>query len=138
MVSGGFDPLHSGHLIHFKEAKKLGDKLIVVIDGDSYLINKKGKIFMPIEDRVAIIKELRCVDEVIALEKNKSNISEIILKIKPDILAKGGDIVNLDQFSKEEVEACKKINCKIVFGIGGKKIRASSELLKNWVEKKDF
>lgn len=138
MVSGSFDPLHLGHLTHFKEAKKLGDKLVVVIDGDSYTIGKKGRVFMPVEDRTAIIGELRCVNEVIALEKNKSDIEEIILKVKPDILAKGGDIVSLDQFAKKVIEACNEVGCEIVFNVGGGKIRASSELLKDWTEKKTF
>jgi len=135
MVSGGFDPLHLGHLIHFKEAKKLGDKLIVVIDGDSYVINKKGKIFMPVEDRKAIIEELKCVDEVIALEKDKTNISEAILKIKPNILAKGGDVISLEKFSEEEIEACRNVGCLMLFNVGGsEKIRSSSDLLKKWSE----
>src|SRR3990167_6959853 len=67
MVSGGFDPLHLGHLLSFQAAKALGDKLIVVIDSDEFLVKKKGAPFMPVEDRVAIIKELRCVDEVVVI-----------------------------------------------------------------------
>lgn len=131
MVSGGFDPLHLGHLIHFQSAKALGDKLVVVIDGDEFLRNKKGKPFMPVEDRVAIIKELRCVDEVLVM--GTGLITDAILHIKPNILAKGGDRNSLKTIPREERAACKKVGCTIVFNVGGGKIRASSDLLRDWV-----
>jgi len=62
LVTGGFDPLHSGHIEYFKEAKKLGSKLIVGLNSDEWLTRKKGRPFMPIEERAAIIKELAVVD----------------------------------------------------------------------------
>ena len=68
VVSGGFDPIHSGHIAYFKSAKKLGDKLIVALNSDKWLINKKGKFFMPFEERSTIIKNLAMVDEVIDFE----------------------------------------------------------------------
>lgn len=132
MVSGCFDPLHLGHLLSFQAAKALGDKLIVVIDSDEYTTSKKGAVFMPIEDRVAIIKELRCVDDVIVM--GKGDISDAILHVKPDILANGGDVDSIERFTKGEIEACEKVGCQLVFNIGGGKIRASSELLKRWVK----
>ncbi|HLD97895.1 MAG TPA: adenylyltransferase/cytidyltransferase family protein [Candidatus Nanoarchaeia archaeon] len=132
MVSGGFDPLHLGHLLSFQAAKALGDKLIVVIDGDEFLVKKKGAPFMPVEDRVAIIKELRCVDEVVVI--GDGDISDAIIHIKPDVFANGGDKNSLETIPKEEREACEKVGCKIVFNVGGGKIRSSSVLLDNWIK----
>ena len=67
LVTGGFDPLHSGHLAYFEEAKKLGDKLIVGVNSDDWLTRKKGRPFMPFLERVAIIEEMGIVDKVIGL-----------------------------------------------------------------------
>src|SRR3990167_3012816 len=133
MVSGGFDPLHLGHLLSFQAAKRLGDKLIVVIDGDEFLIKKKGAVFLPVEDRITIIKEFRCVDDVIVM--GDGDLSETILHMKPDIFANGGDRGSLDRIPLTEREACEKVGCKIVFNVGGgNKLRSSSELLKKWVD----
>ncbi len=68
VVSGGFDPIHSGHIEYFKAAKLLGDKLIVAINSDQWLINKKGKFFMSFDERANIISNLEVVDEVIDFE----------------------------------------------------------------------
>lgn len=134
MVSGGFDPFHLGHLLSFQAAKRLGDKLVVVIDGDEFLIKKKGSVFMPIEDRVAIIKELRCVDDVIVM--GDGDLSDVILHMRPDVFANGGDRGSLDRIPITEREACEKVGCKLVFNVGGgNKLRSSSELLKKWIEK---
>ena len=65
IVSGGFDPIHSGHIAYFKSAKDLGDKLIVALNSDAWLVNKKGKFFMPFLERKAIVENLACVDLVV-------------------------------------------------------------------------
>ena len=57
LVTGGFDPIHSGHILYLKDAKKLGDKLIVGVNSDQWLINKKGSPFMPIDERMNIIPQ---------------------------------------------------------------------------------
>ena len=75
IVSGGFDPIHSGHIAHFKEAKKLGDILIVGCNSDEWLTRKKGKPFMPINERMCIIKELKMVDSCVSFnDDNNSSI----------------------------------------------------------------
>lgn len=132
MVGGGFDPLHLGHLLQLKAAKALGDKLIVVLDADDWLKKKKGINFMPTEDRVAIMQELRCVDQVIII--GGGDPTDVILNLRPDIYAHGGDKDSISTMLPTEVEACKKVGCKIVFNMGGPKIRSSSHILKRWVD----
>ena len=65
LVTGGFDPIHSGHIAYFKAAKILGDRLIVGVNSDKWLVNKKGSAFMPINERIDIVSNLSVVDEVI-------------------------------------------------------------------------
>ena len=98
IVSGGFDPIHSGHIAYFKSARKLGDKLIVALNSDEWLANKKGKFFMPFFERKAIVKNLSCVDLVIDFEDDElGSATNALYKIKemyPDdklIFANGGD-----------------------------------------------
>ena len=98
VVSGGFDPIHSGHILYFEAASKLGDKLIVALNSDKWLVNKKGKFFMPFEERKKIIENLQMVDEVIGFDDDKSGpcinaLEEIKLKYPDDeiIFCNGGD-----------------------------------------------
>ena len=133
MVVGGFDPLHIGHIDNFKKAKGLGDKLLVVVQDNEWLVRKKGKYFMDLDDRMAIIKELKCVDYVIGRKGDTQDSADILNIIKPDIYAKGGDRKNVDCIPKEEVEVCKRNGTKIVFGVEGR-IRSSSQLLKRYCD----
>ena len=83
IVSGGFDPIHSGHIAYFKAAKRLGDRLVVALNSDSWLINKKGKFFMPFDERKAIIENLSPVDSVINFEDDeKGSASNALIKAK--------------------------------------------------------
>jgi len=132
MVGGSFDPLHLGHLLKLQAAKALGDKLLVVLDGEDYLVKKKGAAFLPTEDRVAILKEFECVDEVIVVGSGDN--SAAIRHIKPDIYAHGGDKNSAHTLVPEEVAACKEVGCELVFDVGGQKIRSSSELLRKYGE----
>ena len=72
VVSGGFDPIHSGHILYLEAASKLGDKLIVALNSDEWLANKKGKFFMPFNERKKIIENLQMVDEVIGFDDDQS------------------------------------------------------------------
>ena len=145
MVSGGFDPIHPGHVRLFEEAKRLGDKLIVVINNDHWIRAKKGHGFMSAKDRAEVISSFRYVDKVVISghKKNTKNmsISKELLKIKPDIFANGGDRDEKDAENPEsslykDIELCKKLGVEMIFGVGhGGKIRSSSELLKNYVKK---
>jgi len=135
-VSGGFDPLHIGHLQMIKEAKELGDKLVVILNNDNWLKKKKGYVFMPQEQRKAILEAIRWVDEVVLTSHPENtedmSVSKELEKIKPDIFANGGDRTRKNI---PEVEVCKKINCKMIFNIGKDgKIESSSWLLNRFLE----
>ena len=98
IVSGGFDQIHSGHIAYFNNAKALGDKLVVALNSDDWLINKKGKFFMPFEERKAIIENLSSVDSVIDFDDDHSgSATNALIKVKEmypndDIaFANGGD-----------------------------------------------
>jgi D-beta-D-heptose 7-phosphate kinase/D-beta-D-heptose 1-phosphate adenosyltransferase len=130
-VSGGFDPVHIGHVRMFQAAKKLGDKLIVILNNDNWLIKKKGYAFMPELERKEVIEAFRSVDKVVLTKHPKNpqdmSVCEALLEIKPDIFANGGDR-KLDNIP--EVAVCQQINCRMVFNLGqGGKVQSSSWLV---------
>lgn len=132
-TSGGFDPLHIGHVRLFQDAKKLGDKLIVIVNSDKWLIRKKGFVFMPLKDRMEMIMAIKGVDAVMEWDDGTPTVSGAIRKLKPDIFAKGGDRSSLDKIP--EAGACKEVGCKIVFDVGkGGKVESSSWLLKRFLD----
>ena len=134
IVSGGFDPLHSGHIAYFKSAKKLGDKLIVALNSDEWLVNKKGKFFMPFSERKAIIENILFVDLVIDFEDDDlGSATNALIKVKqmyPDdelIFANGGDR------NKENIPEMSVDKIKFEFSVGGDdKKNSSSWILKDW------
>ena len=137
VVSGGFDPIHKGHVNLLKEAKKLGDKLVVIMNNDNWLKNWKEKgVFMKQEDRVEILKAIRHVDEVYitkhTLDKKDISVCEALREIKPDIFANGGDRF---EDNIPEVKVCNELGIKMVFNVGGEKMESSSELVKRFKEK---
>ena len=134
IVTGGFDPLHSGHIEYFKAAKELGDHLVVGVNSDAWLERKKGKAFMPFEERCAIIKELDCVNEVIGFNDDDDTACAAIFTVLSTvgsqtkvIFANGGDRTkdNIPEMIYNDVE--------FVFGVGGEdKKNSSSWILKEW------
>jgi len=134
MVSGGFDPIHIGHIRYFKEAKKLGDELVVVLNNDNWLRFKKGFVFMSEKDRKEIIEAIEGVDRVF-ITNHKKNTKDISIcreleLIRPHVFANGGDR-KPDGDPVPEVELCKKLGIKIVYNVGhGGKVRSSSDLVK--------
>lgn len=131
-VSGFFNPLHVGHLDMIHKAKKLGDKLIVIINNDKQVALKNRVPFMSEKDRMTIVKALRDVDEVfLSIDNYKLANGEIpviksLAKVHPDIFANGGDRHNI--VNVPEYPICQKLKIKMVDGLG-KKIRASSEMI---------
>ncbi len=140
-VSGGFDPLHIGHIRYMQEAKKLGDKLIVILNNDHWFDVKGKPVFMSDKERKEIIEALECVDEVIISSHKKGtkdiSVAKELLKIKPHIFANGGDRKPEDNdLPSAEYKVCKSLGIKMVFNVGkGGKIRSSSELLKEYSKK---
>lgn len=133
-VSGYFNPIHIGHIRMFEQAKKLGDKLIVIVNNDKQVKLKGSTPFMNEKERVEIVKSIKPVDKVIlSIDKDKT-VCQTLKLIKPDIFAKGGDS-NRD--NTPEIQICEEINCKIVFNIGhGGKIQSSSWLLESFYKLK--
>ena len=123
-ISGYFDPIHVGHLEYIIEAKKLGDKLIVIVNNNHQCVLKKGKPFMDENDRVNIVSSIKYVDEVfLSIDKDKT-VCKSLEKIKPAIFANGGDRKN---YEIPESVICNKYNIEIIDGLG-EKIRSSSDL----------
>ena len=123
-ISGYFDPIHVGHLEYINMAKKLGDKLVVIVNNNYQCELKKGKPFMDEKDRVTIVSNLKNVDEVfLSIDKDKT-VCASLEKIKPDIFANGGDRKN---YEIPESKVCRKNNIEIIDGLGDK-IRSSSDL----------
>jgi cytidyltransferase-like protein len=139
LVSGGFDPVHIGHIRLFKEAKALGDYLIVLANNDNWLMAKKGFVFMNERERKAVLEAIRWVDEV-RLTKHKPNPSDMsvcaeLAEIKPDIFANGGDRTKQDADTSSsslnpEQKLCQDLGIELVFNVGGEKAQSSSELVK--------
>ena len=130
-ISGYFNPLHVGHLEMITEASKLGDYLIAIVNNDEQVKLKGSAPFMTQDDRLKIVGAIKGVDKVfLSIDKDKS-VCESLRSIKPDIYANGGD---RHQGEVPEREVCDEIGIKMIDGLG-KKIRASSELIKNANEK---
>lgn len=125
-VSGGFDPLHIGHIQYFKEAKKLGDKLVVILNSDRFLMNKKGYIFMPYKERKEIIKRIKYIDKVIDCIDKDQTVCKTLKMLKPDIFAKGGDRT-LENIPERKI--CEELGIKMVFNVGKGKVQSSSWLV---------
>ena len=132
-VSGGFDPIHIGHIIMFNQAKKLGDKLVVILNSDRFLKNKKGYVFMKFKERKAIIENIKSVDKVIPCIDKDQTVCKTLEELKPDIFANGGDRT---KSNIPEVEVCKKLGIEMVFNVGGGKIQSSSRLINKVKNKK--
>jgi len=133
-VSGGFDPIHVGHVRMIREAAALGDELVVIVNNDNWLRAKKGHVFMAEVERTEIIDGIKGVTRVV-LTKHEPNCTDMsvcdaLREIKPDIFANGGD-----RFSDNTPEAvlCQELGIEAVFNIGqGGKIQSSS-----WLSAKD-
>jgi cytidyltransferase-like protein len=133
LVTGGFDPLHSGHVNYFKEAKELGDTLIVGVNSDDWLTRKKGQPFMPWRERATIVSAIHYVDRVIEFDDADGSAIDAIRQVKslyPNakiVFANGGDRTanNIPEMVFDDVE--------FVFGVGGEnKMNSSSWILQEW------
>ena len=142
-TSGGFDPIHMGHIRLFEEAKKLGDELVVILNNDNWLKEKKGFVFIPQEERKEIISSIKYVDRVIFSKHGPrpkdTSVCADLASLKPDIFAKGGDRNKKDANDKlsslnPEQTLCKKLGIRLVFNVGrGGKIQSNSWLLNRFL-----
>jgi cytidyltransferase-like protein len=133
VVSGGFDPIHSGHIRLIKEARALGDMLIVGINSDEWLARKKGRAFMPWQERLCVLNNLSSVDEVYTFDDEDGTACHLLKQVRahyPDariIFANGGDRTaeNIPEMTVADVE--------FMFGVGGEnKANSSSWILQEW------
>jgi len=133
-VSGGFDPVHIGHVRLFNQAKKLGTKLMVIINNDNWLLKKKGYVFMPEDERKEILEAFRAVDQVMisfhSPNPKDMSVSKELIKIRPNIFANGGD---RGTDNTPEYTTCEQIHCEMVFNVGdGAKVQSSSWLVEKF------
>ncbi len=126
-VSGGFDPVHIGHIRMFRDAAKLG-KLVVILNTDDFLLRKKGYVFMPLDERREIIESIKYVDSTVVSVDEDDSVCKTLETLKPDVFANGGDRASRSDI--RETEICKKLGIEMIFGIGGDKVQSSSELAK--------
>ena len=140
IVSGGFDPIHPGHIMMMKDCLKFSNYLIVGVNSNKWLINKKGNYFMDIQHRIYVVSSLNVVNETMEFEDDdKGTANNLLIKIRNKysndkiILANGGD--RSDSSKILEFETAKQYNIDLKFGIGGShKESSSSDLLKRWSE----
>lgn len=127
LTSGGFDVCHVGHLRLFQASRKLGETLVVVVNGDDFLKRKKGRVVMPLAERMEIVAGFACVDHVVAWNGDTQFVDGAIYALKPDILTKGGDRTAATM-AQCELDACQDVGCEVVYGVGGEKVQSSSWL----------
>jgi cytidyltransferase-like protein len=127
-VSGGFDPLHVGHLRYIQAAKSLGVKVVVILNTDDFLIKKKGYAFMKFNERKEILEGLSCVDLVVPCIDEDQTVCKTLAALKPDIFAKGGDRTagNIPEY-----DTCAEHDIEMIFGVGGTDKPQSSSWLVN-------
>lgn len=132
-TSGGFDPIHPGHTSCIIESKQFGDTLVVIVNGDDFLRNKKGKPFMNLATRCKIVSSIRNVDYVIPFEiSNNSTVSEALRLIRPHVFTKGGDRTDLSNIPEWVV--CQELNIEIKTQVGLSKVWSSSDFLSEWTQ----
>ena len=140
IVSGGFDPIHPGHIMMMKDCLKFSNYLIVGVNSNKWLINKKGNFFMDIKHRIYVVSSLNVVNETMEFEDDdKGSANNLLIKIRNKysndkiIFANGGD--RSDSSKILEFETAKQYNIDLKFGIGGShKESSSSDLLERWSE----
>lgn len=133
IVSGGFYPLHSGHVAYLQAAAKLGDRLVVGVNSDAWLIVKKSRSFMPLKERLSVIRALGCVNEAMSFDDSDGTALKLIEAVKTKypqdqiVFANGGDR------TKGNIPERAATGVEFVFGVGGRdKRNSSSWLLDNW------
>ena len=125
-ASGYFNPIHYGHIEYLQKSKDMGTKLIVIVNNDKQSVLKKGKSFMPEDERLKVVRSLSCVDFAILSVDEDRTVCKTLKLIYPDIFTNGGDQTN-DTIPEKVI--CEELGVKLVDGLGDK-IQSSSWLLK--------
>ena len=124
-VSGGFDPIHKGHVQMIREAAEYG-KVIVILNSDDWLLRKKGYKFMSFEERAYIAGSIKGVWLVSDVEDSDNTVCEALRRFKPDFFANGGDRYDTNT---PEMSVCDELGIKMLWNVGGGKIQSSSDLV---------
>jgi D-beta-D-heptose 7-phosphate kinase/D-beta-D-heptose 1-phosphate adenosyltransferase len=139
LASGGFDPLHSGHIQYLQAARQLGDRLYVAVNSDEWLIRKKSKFFLPQLERLKIVQSLKMVDYSLKFDDSDDSAKNALHQVRqlhPDdeiIFANGGDRTAENIPEMELAHDQRFANLRFEFGVGGHtKVNSSSEILRNW------
>ncbi len=128
MVSGGFDPVHAGHIRMIRDAGNFGD-VIVIANSDQWLYRKKGFVFMDFNQRAEILNAIKGVIIVDSVDDSDGTVCEAIRRLKPDFFANGGD---RGRTNTPEMAVCEELGVKLLWGVGGdKKLASSSDLVQN-------
>jgi D-beta-D-heptose 7-phosphate kinase/D-beta-D-heptose 1-phosphate adenosyltransferase len=135
LITGGFDPVHSGHISYIQSAKKLGDQLVVGVNSDAWLTRKKGRPFMPLQERLSVLQNIKGVDWTVQFNDDDGTAKDAIRKVRLNypsnkiIFANGGDRTN-DNIPEMDTD---DTNIEFVFGVGGEdKKNSSSWILEEW------
>ena len=132
-TSGGFDPIHPGHASCIIDSKQYGDTLVVIVNGDGFLREKKGKPFMDLKTRCLLVSCIKGVDCVIPFEiANDQTVCEALRKIRPHVFTKGGD--RTDYSNIPEWPVCQELSIELVPQVGLRKDWSSSDFLREWGE----
>jgi cytidyltransferase-like protein len=126
-LSGGFDPLHVGHLRMIQDAAKLG-KVVIILNSDEWLMRKKGYMFMPWAERKELLMGITGVYAVEAVDDSSDTVCEALRRINPHSFGNGGD--RTDNNTPEK-QVCEELNITMLWELGGGKIQSSSELVRN-------
>jgi cytidyltransferase-like protein len=129
LTSGGFDPLHAGHARCIYSSARLGDCLVVVVNGDGFLHRKKGYAFMTLAERMELVAHLAGVGHVVAWDDGTQFVDGALALLRPDIFAKGGDRSSPADMAPSELQVCDRIRCTVAYGVGGTDKVQSSSLL---------
>lgn len=133
-ISGGFDPIHCGHIELIQQAAKKGD-VFVILNSDDWLKRKKGYVFLDWEHRAKIIRAIHGVEYISRVDDSDGTVCEALRRIKPDYFANGGDR-NVDNTPEQDV--CRELNIRMLWGIGGSKMAGSQDIVKAAFEAKAY